>query len=73
MVGEIVNSNTSVLELKLNPGSLVDGGAILNHLHRSRKSSLRILDLAGVGLGDRGGVMFRHLARRQGDLSRQSV
>ena len=58
MVGEIINSNTSVLELKLNPGSLVDGGAILNHLHRSRKSSLRMLDLTGVGLGDRGGVMF---------------
>ena len=58
VIGELLNFNTSVQRLKLNPGSLVDGGAILNHLNRARKSSLQTLDLAGIGLGDRGGVMF---------------
>ena len=43
-------------ELKLNPGPGNDGGGILEHLHRAMGSTLRVLDLHGIGLGDRGGA-----------------
>ena len=58
LIGEILNTNSTIVCLKLNPGSLADGGTILTHIHRARKSSLRTLDLTGIGLSDRGGGMF---------------
>lgn len=58
VIGDVLNTNTSIQRLKLNPGGGTDGGAILTNIHRARKSSLRILDLTGIGLSDRGGSMF---------------
>ena len=58
VVGEVLSRNASVQWLKLNPGTGSEGGAILHHIHRARKSSLHTLDLTGIGLGDRGGAIF---------------
>ena len=56
VVGAILGANLSVRSLKINPGGGSDGGAILEHLHRARKSSLVTLDLTGIGLAERGGA-----------------
>ena len=47
VVGAILGASTNmhVRRLKINPGGGADGGAILEHLHRARRSSLRTLDL----------------------------
>lgn len=58
VIGDVLNTNTSVQRLKLNPGSGSEGGMVLTYIHRARSSSLRTLDLTGIGLGDRGGKMF---------------
>ena len=58
VVGAILgaSANTSIRRLKINPGGGAEGGAVLEHLHRAKKSSLCVLDLTGIGLGDRGGA-----------------
>ena len=56
MIGAILAENMTVETLKINPGPTSDGGAVLEHLNRANKSSLRVLDLTGIGLGDRGGA-----------------
>ena len=56
MIGAILGANTSVRELKVNPGAGTEGGAILEHLQRAAQSTLSTLDLTGIGLGDRGGT-----------------
>ena len=60
VVGAILgaSANSTIKRLKINPGGGADGGAILEHLHRARKSSLRVLDVEGINLGDRGGAKF---------------
>ena len=58
MLGAVLAINRSVVELKVNPGPGTEGGAILDHLQRAIKSSLRTLDLTGIHLGERGGSKF---------------
>ena len=58
VVGDVLNTNRSVQRLKLNPGGGSEGGMVLTYIHRARNSSLRTLDLTGIGLSDRGGKMF---------------
>ena len=58
VVGALLAANQTVHYLKINPGPGAEGGGILEHLHRARRSTLRVLDLTGIGLGDRGGVRF---------------
>ena len=58
VIGDVLNINSSVQRLKLNPGAGPEGGTILNNIHRARNSSLRTLDLTGIQLSDRGGKMF---------------
>ena len=60
VVGAILGAsqNMSAKRLRINPGGAAEGGAVLEHLHRARKSGLAILDVAGIGLGDRGGAKF---------------
>ena len=55
MVGALLASNQKIKSLRLNPGPGAEGGGVLEHLHVAHKSSLRTLDLTGIGLGDRGG------------------
>ena len=55
IVGAILAENQTIQSLRINPGPASDGGGILEHLQRANKSSLRMLDVAGIGLGDRGG------------------
>ena len=57
VVGAILGAseNQKVRRLKINPGGGSEGGGILDHLHRARRSSLVVLDVTNVGLGDRGG------------------
>lgn len=60
VVGAILGAskNTSIRRLKIDPGGGADGGMIVDHLNRARKSSLAILDVTGIGLSDRGGAKF---------------
>ena len=58
VVGAILGANMTVKRLKLNPGGATEGGAVLEHIHRARKSTLAILDVTGIELGDRGGAKF---------------
>ena len=60
VVGAILgaSANQSVRRIKINPGGGADGGAILEHLHRARRSALEVLDVEGINLGDRGGSRF---------------
>jgi hypothetical protein len=58
VLGDVLNTNTSVQRLKLNPGGGQEGGMVLNFINRARSSSLQTLDLTGIGLSDRGGKMF---------------
>ena len=60
VVGAILgtSANSSTSRLKMDPGGGPEGGMIVEHLHRARKSSLGVLDVSGVGLGERGGVKF---------------
>ena len=58
VVGAILSANMTVKRLKLNPGGATEGGAVLEHIHRARKSTLAILDVTGIELGDRGGANF---------------
>ena len=58
VVGALLNVNTSVNFLRINPGGSSEGGTVLEHIHRARKSTLRTLDVTGIGLGDRGGSKF---------------
>jgi Leucine-rich repeat (LRR) protein/GTPase SAR1 family protein len=60
VVGAILGAskNTSIRRLKMDPGGGADGGMIVDHLNRARKSSLAVLDVTGIGLSDRGGAKF---------------
>ena len=58
LLGAAMGANLTIHTLKINPGGGSDGGAILEHLHRARRSSLKVLDLANINLGDRGGGRF---------------
>ena len=58
VVGAILGANMTVKRLKLNTGGATEGGAVLEHIHRARKSTLAILDVTGIELGDRGGANF---------------
>ena len=55
VVGAILAANSTISRLKINPGGGSEGGSILEHIHRARKSSLATLDLTGIGLAERGG------------------
>ena len=58
VVGALLNVNRTINWLRINPGSGAEGGGILEHLHRARKSTLRTLDVSSIGLGDRGATRF---------------
>ena len=58
LVGLMLAENMSIEVLRINPGPAAEGGKIIEALHVARSSSLRTLDLSGVGLGDRGGPMI---------------
>ena len=60
VVGAVLGAseNQTIRCLKINPGGGSEGGAILDHLHRACRSSLVVLDVTGIGLGDRGGSKF---------------
>ena len=58
ILGAQMGANTSIRALRINPGGGSEGGLILDHLHRARRSSLVVLDLANIGLSDRGGTRF---------------
>ena len=55
IVGPLLSLNQAVQSLRMNPGAGSEGGNVLEHLNAACKSSLRALDLTGIGLGDRGG------------------
>ena len=55
MVGALLATNQSISSLRINPGPGAEGGGVLEHLHVAHKSSLRLLDISAIGLGDRGG------------------
>jgi len=58
VTGSLLAVNQTIESLSLNPGSGADGGGILEHLQSAKKSTLRTVDLARIGLGDRGGTKF---------------
>ena len=49
ILGAQMGANTSIRALRINPGGGSEGGLILDHLHRARRSSLVVLDLANIG------------------------
>ena len=58
ILGATLAPNRTIQRLKINPGGGSEGGAVLDHLHKARKSSLIVLDLTDIGLGERGGPRF---------------
>jgi Leucine-rich repeat (LRR) protein len=58
ILGASMAPNRTIQRLKINPGGGSEGGAVLDHLHKARRSSLLVLDLTDIGLGERGGTRF---------------